>query len=71
MGGVSEGKFQIDPSGSEKSGPTGVFKGLGPFFYSLLPILQLASIELGLVWSFFQVPFRLQIMVDFVASEQK
>ncbi|KMZ70557.1 NADH:ubiquinone oxidoreductase complex I intermediate-associatedprotein 30 [Zostera marina] len=27
MGGVSEGKFQIDPSGSEKSGPTGVFKG--------------------------------------------
>lgn len=32
MGGVSEGKFQIDPTGSEKGGPTGVFKGLVPFF---------------------------------------
>ncbi|OIW19250.1 hypothetical protein TanjilG_20375 [Lupinus angustifolius] len=28
MGGVSESTFQIDPSGGEKGGPTGVFKGV-------------------------------------------
>ncbi|KAJ1426157.1 hypothetical protein SESBI_10554 [Sesbania bispinosa] len=28
MGGVSESTFQIDPSGSENGGPTGVFKGV-------------------------------------------
>ncbi|KAL2343270.1 hypothetical protein Fmac_004555 [Flemingia macrophylla] len=28
MGGVSESNFQIDPSGSENGGPTGVFKGV-------------------------------------------
>ncbi|KAF1867211.1 hypothetical protein Lal_00049640 [Lupinus albus] len=28
MGGVSESNFQIDPSGGEKGGPTGVFKGV-------------------------------------------
>ncbi|KAL5989730.1 hypothetical protein ACLOJK_010624 [Asimina triloba] len=27
MGGVSESTFQIDPTGNEKGGPTGVFKG--------------------------------------------
>ncbi|KAK9132171.1 hypothetical protein Scep_011699 [Stephania cephalantha] len=27
MGGVSEGSFQIDPTGGENGGPTGVFKG--------------------------------------------
>lgn len=28
MGGVSESTFQIDPTGSENGGPTGLFKGL-------------------------------------------
>lgn len=28
MGGVSESSFQIDPSGGENGGPTGVFKGV-------------------------------------------
>lgn len=28
MGGVSESSFQIDPTGSETGGPTGLFKGL-------------------------------------------
>ncbi|MQL41511.1 NADH:ubiquinone oxidoreductase, partial [Escherichia coli] len=28
MGGVSESNFQIDPSGGENGGPTGVFKGV-------------------------------------------
>nr|KYP36328.1 hypothetical protein KK1_042549 [Cajanus cajan] len=28
MGGVSESNFQIDPSGAENGGPTGVFKGV-------------------------------------------
>lgn len=28
MGGVSESAFQIDPSGGENGGPTGVFKGM-------------------------------------------
>ena len=31
MGGVSESSFVIDPTGGEKGGPTGVFRGL---FYS-------------------------------------
>lgn len=28
MGGVSESTFQVDPTGGENGGPTGVFKGL-------------------------------------------
>jgi len=28
MGGVSESTYQIDPSGGENGGPTGVFKGM-------------------------------------------
>ena len=28
MGGVSESTFQIDPTGGENGGPTGVFKGM-------------------------------------------
>ena len=28
MGGVSESTFQIDPSGGENGGPTGIFKGM-------------------------------------------
>lgn len=27
MGGVSESTFQVDPTGSETGGPTGLFKG--------------------------------------------
>lgn len=28
MGGVSESNFQIDPTGGEGGGPTGLFKGI-------------------------------------------
>lgn len=35
MGGVSESTFQILPTGSENSGPTGLFKGIFIFIYSL------------------------------------
>lgn len=28
MGGVSESGFQVDPTGSEDGGPTGLFKGI-------------------------------------------
>lgn len=30
MGGVSESTFQIDPTGNEYGGPTGLFKGTFP-----------------------------------------
>lgn len=35
MGGVSESTFQVDPTGGEKGGPTGLFKGLFLLFQAL------------------------------------
>lgn len=41
MGGVSESTFQVDPTGSETGGPTGLFKGF--FFLSHILQLQIAN----------------------------
>lgn len=65
MGGVSQSTFQIDPTGGEDGGPTGIFRGL---FLSTCSFILLHSF-LNLCFS--QVLFPPPTMVAFLVSEQR
>jgi hypothetical protein len=46
MGGVSESTFQILPTGSESSGPTGLFKGIFIFIHRILDMRLFHLLEM-------------------------
>lgn len=79
MGGVSESTFQIDPSGGENGGPTGVFKGMCQILanpcdctFGILGFLVLCfTAQNNTIVCLVQVLFQRQIMVALRVLEQR